>query len=136
MRDHWVVDRIRVFGDVEIFLDDPPHIGEERPVSADSAAIFIRLGDIVGANRDKPTIGDFKLTMEFNKALCLPAVLRAETSATKDKNHWMLSLELRQLPVLGCVVEKFIVGKDSPRNNLRSHARLMNPLIFAGLERA
>ena len=41
--DHGIVDRIGVFGDVEIFLDDTPRVGEERPVGADSAAIFIRL---------------------------------------------------------------------------------------------
>ena len=41
--DHGIVDRIRVFGDVEIFLDDTPRVGEERPVGTDSAAIFIRL---------------------------------------------------------------------------------------------
>ena len=54
MRDHGVVDGISVLGDVEVFLDDALHVGEERPVGADSAPIFIRLSDVVGANRDKP----------------------------------------------------------------------------------
>ena len=67
MRDHGIVDRIGVFGDVEIFLDDTPRIGEERPVGTDSGAIFIRLGDVVGANRDQPAIADLELTMELNK---------------------------------------------------------------------
>jgi hypothetical protein len=52
--DHGVVDGISVFGDVEIFLDDTPRVGQERPVGTDSASIFIRPSDIVGANRDKP----------------------------------------------------------------------------------
>src|SRR5215467_3889367 len=65
--DHGIVDRISVFGDVEIFLDDTPRVGEERPVGADSAAKFTRLTDIVGANRDKPAIGNLELTMELNK---------------------------------------------------------------------
>ena len=56
MRNHGIVDRISVFGDVEIFLDYTPRVGEERPVGTDSAAIFIRQSDIVGANRDKPAI--------------------------------------------------------------------------------
>jgi hypothetical protein len=47
---------IRVFGDVEIFLDDTPRVGEEGPVSADAATIFVRLGDVVGTDRDKPAI--------------------------------------------------------------------------------
>ena len=64
--DHGIVDRIRVFGDVEIFLHDTPRVGEERPVGANSASVFIRLGDIVGANGDEPAIGNLKLTMQLN----------------------------------------------------------------------
>ena len=69
MGDHGIVDRISVFGDVEIFLDDAPRVGEERPVGTDSAAIFIRLSDIVGANRDKAAKGNLELMMEFDKSL-------------------------------------------------------------------
>ena len=64
--DHGIVERISVFGDVEIFLDDTPRIGKERPVGANSASVFIRLGDIVGANGDEPAIGNLKLTMQLN----------------------------------------------------------------------
>jgi len=117
------VDRISVFGDVEIFLDDTPHVGEERPVGTDSAAIFIRLSDIVGANRDKPAIGNLELTMEFNKPFRLPAVLGAETSAAEDENHWMLSLQFGELPAFRGVVGKLIVGEDSPWNKVRSHIK-------------
>ena len=60
MRDHWIVERIGVFGDVEVFLDLTPRVGEERPMGADSCAIFIRLGDIVGADRDQPAIGNLE----------------------------------------------------------------------------
>jgi len=35
-------------------------------VGANSASVFIRLGDIVGANGDKPAIGNLKLTMQLN----------------------------------------------------------------------
>ena len=66
VRDHGIVQRIGVFGDVEIFLDDTPRVGKERPMSSDSAAIFIRLGDIVGADRDQPAIGYLELSMKLN----------------------------------------------------------------------
>src|SRR5262249_20249753 len=101
MGDHGVVDRICIFGDVEILLDGAPRVGEERLVGADAAAIFIRLSDIVGANSDKPAIGNLKLTMELNKPFSLPAGFRTETSAAEDENHWMLSLQFRELPSLG-----------------------------------
>ena len=46
VRDHRVVERVRVFGDVEVFLDLPARVGEERPVGADAAAVFVRLGEL------------------------------------------------------------------------------------------
>src|ERR1700676_3280950 len=58
--DHGIVGRIRLFSDVEIFWNDTPRVGEESPVGTDSAAIFVRLSDIVGANRDKPAIGNLE----------------------------------------------------------------------------
>jgi hypothetical protein len=113
--DHGIVDRVRVFGDVEIFLHDTtPRVGEERPVGTDTAAIFVRLSDIVVANRDKPAIRNLELTMEFNKPFRLPAVLGAETSAAEDENPRMLSLQLGELPAFRRVVGKLIVAEDSP----------------------
>ena len=42
--DHGIVERISVFGDVEIFLDDTPRVGEERPVGTDSLRYsFVRV---------------------------------------------------------------------------------------------
>jgi hypothetical protein len=114
------VERIGVFGDVEIFLDDTPHVGEERPVGADAGAILIRLGDVVGANRDQPAIGNLQLTMECNKPFRLPAVLGAETSATEDEDHRMLSLQFGEFPAFRGVVGKLVVGEYSPWNNVGS----------------
>jgi hypothetical protein len=48
MRDHGIVEGIGVFGDVEILLDRAARIGQERPVRADAAAIFVGLADVVG----------------------------------------------------------------------------------------
>jgi hypothetical protein len=63
------------------------------PVGVDSAAKFVRLGDIVGADRDKPAIGNLEFATEFNQPLSLPAVLGAETSAAENENHGMLCLQ-------------------------------------------
>jgi hypothetical protein len=52
------VEWVGIFSDVEIFLHDTPRVGEERPVGTNSAAIFIRLNDIVGTDRGKPTIAN------------------------------------------------------------------------------
>jgi len=92
-------------------------------MGADAGAIFIRLGDIVGANGDKPAIGNFELTLELNKQFGLPAVLGAETSAAEDENHGMLSLQFGEPPVFREVVGKLVVGEDSSGNDVRSHRK-------------
>jgi hypothetical protein len=65
--ESWDYERDRCIDDVEIFLHNTPRIGEERPVGADSAAIFISSGDIVGADRNQPAIDNFELTMQLNQ---------------------------------------------------------------------
>ena len=92
MRDHRIVVRIRGFGDVEIFLDDTPHVTEERPMGTSPGAIFIRLDDIVGADRDKSAVANLELTMKSDKPFVHPAILGAITSAAEDQNHWVLPL--------------------------------------------
>jgi hypothetical protein len=92
------VERIGVFGDVEVFLDFPPRVGKERPVRADSCAIFIRLGDIVGADRDQPAIGNLEFTMELNQPFRLSAVLGSVTAAAEDEDHGVVSLQVGELP--------------------------------------
>src|SRR5882672_8934722 len=85
--DHRIVDGIRVFGNVEIFLDNTPRVGKERPVGADASAVFTGLSNIVGADCDKAAIANLHLTMELYKLFSLPAVFGAEASAAEDKNH-------------------------------------------------
>ena len=121
VRDHGIIDWIRVFGDIEVLLDHTTCVGEERPVGTHSAAIFIRLSDIVGANRDKPAIGDLELAMEFHESFSLPAILGAEGPAAEDENHRMLSLQFGELTAFRRVVRELIVGKYRPWNNVRSH---------------
>jgi len=56
-------------------------------VGTNSAAIFIRLSDIVGANRDKPAIADIDFTVQLNQSSSLPAVIWAKTSAEAPEDE-------------------------------------------------
>jgi hypothetical protein len=125
MGDHGIVDGISIFRDVEILLDNTPSVGEERPVGTDSASIFTRLSNIVRANRDKPAIGNLELAMKYNKPFGLASILGAETSAAKDENQWMLSLQFGKLSALCGMVGKLVVGEDSSWNNVRSHIKTL-----------
>jgi len=83
-------------------------------VRGHSAAIFIRLGDTIGADRDKPAITNLHLTMKVNQPFGLPAILRAISSPAEDQNHGMRALEFGEFPVFSGVVGKLIVGEDRP----------------------
>lgn len=50
--NHRIVQGVRVFGNIEVFLKYTPGIGQERPVGTNSAAKFIRLNDTVGSDCD------------------------------------------------------------------------------------
>jgi hypothetical protein len=93
-------------------------------VSADPAAIFVRLSDVVGTDRHKPAIANLHLTMEFKKPFSLSAVLGAETAAAEDEDHRMLALKLGELPAFRRVVGKFVIGENSPWSNVRSHMKI------------
>ena len=58
--DHRIVERIGVLGDVEVFLDQAPRVGEERPVRVHSASIFVGLRDVVGADGDQTAIANLQ----------------------------------------------------------------------------
>jgi hypothetical protein len=133
MRDHGIVERIGVFGDVEVLLNFTRRVGEERPVCADSCAIFIRLRDIVGADREQPAIRNLEFTMELNQPFRLPAVLGSVTPAAEDEDHRVLSLLFGELPVFRRVVGQLIVGEDSPRNDVRAHRKSSRWMRVGGL---
>ena len=46
VRNHGIVGRIGIFGDVEFFLDNAAGIREERPMSADAGAVLAGFGDV------------------------------------------------------------------------------------------
>ena len=85
VRDHWIVDGIGVFGDVEVFLNLSSSVGEEGPVGADTVAIFAGFGDGVGCDSDEAAISDFELAMELGEQFRLAAVFRTEASAAEKE---------------------------------------------------
>ncbi len=121
--DHRIVGGIRVFGDVEIFLDHARRVREKRPVRADVGAKLIGLGDIVGADCDQPAIANLELAMEFHEQFRLAAIFRAESTAAENQNHGMLCLQLGELAMLAGVIGELVVGENGPRNNVSSHRK-------------
>jgi hypothetical protein len=119
--NHRIVDGIGVLGDIEVFLYNAACVGEERPVSADSGAVLVGEGDVVGADGDEPAVGDLEFTMELDETFGLAAILRTEASPAEDENHGMRTLQIGELAALCCVVGEFVVGKDCAGDNVSSH---------------
>jgi len=69
--NHRIMQRVRVFGNVEVFLNYTPCVGQERPVRANSAAKFFSRNNIVGGDCDQPAIRNLELAVELNKPLML-----------------------------------------------------------------
>ena len=71
---------------------------------ADTAAIFVGLHDVVGADRNQPAITNLHLAVKLDKSLSLPTILRAEAAAAQYDDHRILSLQLGELPAFRRVV--------------------------------
>lgn len=93
MRDHGIVKRVSVFSNVEVFLDFASRVREEGPVGTDAAAIFIRFGDVVGADCDQTAIADLNFTMKLHQPFMLAAILGTVPAATEDEQQRMLLLQ-------------------------------------------
>lgn len=91
---------VGIFGDIQVLLDDPADVGEKRPVRPHSAAIFVRLGDVIRADCDQLAVSNLNFAVEHEQPFRLPAVLRTEASAAEHNNHRILSLQLGELPAL------------------------------------
>lgn len=50
--NHRIMQGVRVFGNIEVFLNYTPGVGQERPVRANFAVKFISLNHIVGSDCD------------------------------------------------------------------------------------
>lgn len=92
-------------------------------MSADSSVKFIGLGNIVGADCDQSAIYNLELAVELNEPLMLSTLLRTETAAAEDENHWILFLRLRELPAFCGVVGELIIAKNSAWSNIISHVQ-------------
>jgi hypothetical protein len=87
MRDHWIVLRVRVLGNVEILLNLSSRIGQEDPMSADAGAVLVRQKHVVGTDGDEPGVTDFHLVVKLDQTLGLAPILWTESSAAEYQDY-------------------------------------------------
>lgn len=77
-------------------------------MSADTDAV-VGEGDVIRADGDEATSGDFKFAMKFDKTFGLTAVVETETSTAEDKDQGMRSLHIEELAALRGVIAELVV---------------------------
>ncbi len=104
MGNHRIVQRIGVFLDVQILLDDAARIGEKGPLGAQRIAELVGLHQLVGGDGHDPRVADLELRVEIDQVSQLPAILGAVMPPRQDEDHGILRLEFRQFATRSCLV--------------------------------
>src|SRR6267378_5126599 len=109
MWDHRIVVGISVLGDIEVLLHHPPPVGKKRPVCANSRAKFVRLSDVVSADRDQPAVADLRLALKLYQPFVRPPVLWTIPAAAEHSDHRIVLLQFGKPPPFPRVIGKLIV---------------------------
>src|ERR687892_2157974 len=120
-RDHRVVVGIGVLLDVEVLLDLPAWVGEERPLRPERVAELVGLHEVVGGDGDDPGVPHPELGIEIDVVPKLAAVLGAEVAPGKHQDHGIASLELRQPSAGAGLVRQLVVREHGPGPDVTSH---------------
>ena len=96
VRDHRVVLRVGVLLDVEVLLDDPLGVGEERPLRADRRAELLAAVVVVGRDRGDLGVGHGDLRIERGELQVLLVLLRAVVAAREREDQRIVALQLAE----------------------------------------
>ena len=121
VRDHRVVAGVGVLLDVEILLDDPAGVLEERPLGADRGTELLAGVVLVGRDRDDLRVGDRDLGIERRQLEVLLVLLRAEVAARERQDQRIVSLELAEPARRARVVGQLVVGEHAARRDVGAH---------------
>src|SRR5712692_7246329 len=114
VRDHRVVVRVGVLGDVEVLLHLATWIGKEGPVRADAGAELVRLGQAVSADGHQPAVPDLHLAMKLQEPFHLQPVLGTEAAAAEYQHQRVGPLQLGELAALAAVIGRSWSGNVAP----------------------
>src|SRR5947209_17836235 len=92
-------------------------------MGACSGAIFIRLCDVIGRDRDQPAIADFHFAIALNKTFSLPAIFWAIAAAAQNQNQRILLLQIGKLPTFSGLIREFVIREFGSGNNVSSHRK-------------
>src|SRR5262245_32085050 len=121
MRDHWVVDGIRILHDVEILLHGSPGVSEEWELSTNAVAELVDLELVVRRYHDDARICDAEVKVCIHDVPEEAVLLWVKPPARKVKHHRVRFLQVRQSAGDAVLVWQFVVGKAGSDFNLAAH---------------
>src|SRR5271154_1494188 len=80
----------------------------------DPRAVFIRLNDVVGADRHQPAVTDFHFAVQLHQPLGLAPILRAKPSPTEHHDHGIRSLHFGKFAACAPRIPWPEIGKTRP----------------------
>jgi hypothetical protein len=96
VRDHRIVLRVGVLLDVEVLLDDPARVGQERPEGADGGPELLQRVVLVGRDRRDLCVRHGDLRLERGQLQVLLVLLRAVVAAGEGEDQRIPALDLAE----------------------------------------
>lgn len=128
--DHWITGWVGVFGNVEVLLDYPFRVGEERPLSAETVAESIDRGMVVGGDSDDLGVADDEFGIEVDQVPDLASILGAERASEQQEDHRVVALELGERLRVLVLVWQFVVGEGRSGDNVWTHGSLLDDVVL------
>ena len=137
VRDHRVVVRIGVLGDVEVLLDCSAGVGQERPRGADRRAELLQRVVLVGGDRDDLGIGHRDLRVVGGQLQVLLMLLRTVVTAGEREDQRIAALELTERADGAGVIGQRVIGKAGAGDDVGTHGMIasqgcLRPVLRTG----
>ena len=120
--DHRIVRLIRELFDVQILLDDPIGVRQERPRGAQRVPELIDVQLIVGRDEGQSRVSISELGIYADQLPYELMLFGIEAATGQMEHHRVASLELRQGPPPAGLIGELVVGKRLAFTDVAAHA--------------
>ena len=120
--------RVGVLGDVQVLLDGPAGIGQERPLGADRCAELFQDVMVVGGDSGDLGVGHRDLRVAGRQLEVLLVLFRAVVAARQGEDQRIAALKLAQRTHGAGVVRESVIREGAARSDVRTHGMIASPL--------
>src|SRR5271170_3925141 len=121
VRDHRIIFRVGVFGDVEVLLNDSVGVGEEGPLGAHRCAELLQRVVVIGGDGGNLGVCHSNLRIERGKLQMLLVFFRAVVAARERQYQRIIALEFAEPARCAGMIGQLIVGKNFSGYEVMAH---------------